>query len=140
MPETNVYFVRHAEPDLSNHDDLTRALTDKGMRDRLLVTAYLAERHIDAVYSSPFRRAYDTVADFAENAAIQVQNTTAPMPMRVYRIVQYVLAFAMLLLVLIDTLTADMRTPIMILGGLLVASLIAAEVITQIQFKNAKTE
>ena len=40
MPETNVYFVRHAEPDLSNHDDLTRARTDKGMRDRLLVTAY----------------------------------------------------------------------------------------------------
>ena len=77
---------------------------------------------------------------FPENAAIPVQNTTAPMPMRVYRIVQYVLAFAMLLLVLIDTLTADMRTPIMILGGLLVASLIAEEVITQIQFKNAKTE
>lgn len=140
MPETNVYFVRHAEPDLPNHDDLTRALTDKGMRDRLLVTAYLAERHIDAVYSSPFRRAYDTVADFAEKAAIPVQNTTVPMPMRVYRIVQYVLAFAMLLLVLIDTLTADMRTPILILGGLLVTSLIAAEVITQIQSKNAKTE
>ncbi len=62
------------------------------------------------------------------------------MPMRVYRIVQYVLAFAALLLVLIDTLTADMRTPILILGGLLVASLIAAEVITQIQSKTAKTE
>lgn len=104
------------------------------------MSPHIAERHIDAVYSSPFRRAYDTVADFAEKAAIQVQNTTAPMPMWVYRIVQYVLAFAMLLLVLIDTLTADMRTPIMILGGLLVASLIAAEVITQIQFKNAKTE
>ena len=63
------------------------------------------------------------------------------MPVRVYRIVQYVLAFTALLLVLIDTLTvADMRTPILILGGLLVASLIAAEVITQIQSKNAKTE
>lgn len=63
------------------------------------------------------------------------------MPMRVYRIVQYVLAFAALLLVLIDTLTtADMRTPILILGGLLVASLIVAEVITQIQSKNAKAE
>lgn len=72
MPETNVYFTRHAEPDLSNHDDLTRALTDKGMRDRLLVTAYLAERHIDAVYSSPFRRAYDTVADFAEKAGLSI--------------------------------------------------------------------
>ena len=105
------------------------------------MSPHIAERHVDAVYSSPFRRAYDTVADFAENAAIQVQNTTAPMPMWVYRIVQYVLALAALLLVLIDTLTAvDMRTPILILGGLLVASLIAAEVITQIQSKNAKTE
>ena len=69
------------------------------------------------------------------------QNTTAPMPMRVYRIVQYILAFAMLLLVLIDTLTAaDLRTPIMILGGLLIVSLTAAEILTRIQSKNAKTE
>ena len=28
MPETNVHFVCHAEPDLSNHDDLTRAFTE----------------------------------------------------------------------------------------------------------------
>lgn len=78
---------------------------------------------------------------FPENAAIPVQNTTVPMPMRVYRIVQYVLAFAMLLLVLIDTLTAaELRTPILILGGLLIVSFAAAEVITQIQSKNTKTE
>lgn len=78
---------------------------------------------------------------FPENAAIPAQNTTIPIPMQVCRIVQYVLAFAALLLVLIDTLTvADMRTPILILGGLLVASLIAAEVIMQIPSKNAKTE
>ena len=77
---------------------------------------------------------------FPENAAIPVQNTTVPMPMRVYRIVQYVLAFA-LLLVLIDTLTAaELRTPILILGGLLIVSFAAAEVITQIQSKNTKTE
>lgn len=78
---------------------------------------------------------------FPENAAIQVQNTTGPRPMRVYRIVQYILAFAALLLVLIDTLTAaELRTPILILGGLLIVSFAAAEVITQIQSKNTKTE
>ncbi len=104
------------------------------------MSPHIAERHIDAVYSSPFQRAYDTVADFAEKAAIQVQNTTVPMPMRVYRIIQYVLALAALLLVLIDTLTADMRTPIMILGGLLIVSLTAAEILTRIQSKSAKTE
>ena len=105
------------------------------------MSPHIAERHIDAVYSNPFRRAYDTVADFAEKAAIPVQNTTVPMPMRVCRIVQYVLAFAALLLVLIDTLTAvDMRTPILILGGLLIVSLTAAKILTRIQSKSAKTE
>ena len=105
------------------------------------MSPHIAERHIDVVYSSPFQRAYDTVADFAEKAAIQVQNTTVPMPMRVYRIIQYVLALAALLLVLIDTLTAvDMRTPILILGGLLIVSLTAAKILTRIQSKSAKTE
>lgn len=78
---------------------------------------------------------------FPENAAILAQNTTVPLPMRVCRIVQYVLAFAALLLVLIDTLTAaDLRTPILIFVGLLVASLIASEILTRIQSKSAKTE
>ncbi len=78
---------------------------------------------------------------FPENAAIPVQNTTVPLPMRVCRIVQYVLVFAALLLVLIDTLTAaDLRTPILILVGLLVASLIPTEILTRIQSKSAKTE
>lgn len=27
---TNVYFVRHAQPNYENHDDLTRELTEKG--------------------------------------------------------------------------------------------------------------
>lgn len=31
---TTVYFVRHAQPDLSVHDDLTRPLTEKGLQDR----------------------------------------------------------------------------------------------------------
>ena len=29
---TNIYFVRHAQPNYENHDDLTRELTEKGMR------------------------------------------------------------------------------------------------------------
>ena len=27
---TNIYFVRHAEPNYNNHDDLTRELSPKG--------------------------------------------------------------------------------------------------------------
>lgn len=30
---TNVYFVRHAEPDYTNYDDMERALTQKGMEN-----------------------------------------------------------------------------------------------------------
>ena len=62
---TNIYFVRHAEPNYNNHDDLTRELSPKGMKDRELVTAFLAEKQVDVVLSSPYKRAVDTVAHFA---------------------------------------------------------------------------
>lgn len=35
---TNVYFVRHAQPNYENHYDLTRELKEKGLQDRKLVT------------------------------------------------------------------------------------------------------
>ena len=62
---TNIYFVRHAEPNYSNHDDPTRELSPKGLRDRELVTVFLRDKHVDVVLSSPCKRAVDTVADFA---------------------------------------------------------------------------
>ena len=40
---TNVYFVRHAQPNYENHDDLTRELTEKGLQDRKLVTEFLRD-------------------------------------------------------------------------------------------------
>jgi len=62
---TNVYFVRHAEPNYNNHDDLTRELSPKGMKDRELVAEFLADKQVDIVLSSPYKRAVDTVAHFA---------------------------------------------------------------------------
>lgn len=35
---TNVYFVRHAKPDFSVQDDLTRLLTEEGINDCKKVT------------------------------------------------------------------------------------------------------
>ena len=61
-----VYFVRHAEPDFSNHNDMLRPLTPKGLQDRKLVTAFFDDKDIDVVISSPFKRAIDTVKDFAD--------------------------------------------------------------------------
>lgn len=63
---TTVYFVRHAEPNYNNHNDFTRELTDKGMKDRKLVTHFLNDKNIDIVISSPYKRAVDTVKDFAD--------------------------------------------------------------------------
>jgi 2,3-bisphosphoglycerate-dependent phosphoglycerate mutase len=53
---TTVYFVRHAEADNSVRDGRTRPLTDKGMNDCALVTAFLKDKKIDVVLSSPFKR------------------------------------------------------------------------------------
>ena len=64
---TKVYFIRHAEPNYNNHNDALRELTPKGMKDRELVTHFLADKEIDVVLSSPYKRAIDTVAHFAEN-------------------------------------------------------------------------
>jgi 2,3-bisphosphoglycerate-dependent phosphoglycerate mutase len=63
--DTAVYFIRHAQADNAVRDGRIRPLTEKGMRDRALVTAFLQDKGIDVVLSSPFKRAVDTVADFA---------------------------------------------------------------------------
>ena len=70
---TTVYFVRHAQPNYDNHDDLSRELTPKGLRDRVLVTRFLMDKRIDAVLSSPYKRAVDTVAGFAEAAHLEIE-------------------------------------------------------------------
>lgn len=70
---TTVYFVRHAEPNYDNHDDMTRELSEKGMKDRVLVTEFLRDKQIDVVLSSPFKRAVDTVRDFAEKHGFEIE-------------------------------------------------------------------
>ena len=37
---TTIYFVRHAEPNYNNHDDILRELSEKGLKDRELVTDF----------------------------------------------------------------------------------------------------
>ena len=69
---TIVYFIRHAEPNYDNHDDESRELSCKGLQDRKLVTRFLSDKHIDVVLSSPYKRAIDTVADFAGHANLEI--------------------------------------------------------------------
>ncbi|WMJ87044.1 histidine phosphatase family protein [Anaerocolumna sp. MB42-C2] len=70
---TTVYFIRHAEPDFNIHDDLLRPLTKQGHRDAKLVTAYLRDKGIHVVLSSPYLRAIDTVKDFADASGLEVK-------------------------------------------------------------------
>ena len=69
---TKIYFVRHAEPNYENHDDMSRELSNKGLKDRKLVTSFLMDKEIDIVLSSPYKRAIDTIRDFAEIRGIDI--------------------------------------------------------------------
>ena len=70
---TTVYLVRHAQPNYDNHNDEERELTEKGMKDRQLVTKYLSDKNIDVVLSSPYKRAIDTVKDFADKNLLDIK-------------------------------------------------------------------
>ena len=62
---TKIYFVRHAQPEHAWEDDRTRPLTGEGRRDSAIVFEFLKDKHIDAFYSSPYKRSIDTIADSA---------------------------------------------------------------------------
>ena len=63
---TKIYFVRHAQPEHAWEDDRTRPLTGEGGRDSAIVFEFLKDKHIDAFYSSPYKRSVDTIADSAD--------------------------------------------------------------------------
>ena len=59
--------------DLHNaHDDISRPLTAKGLLDRSLVSDYLNNVEVSAVFSSPYKRAYDTVAELALRKGLDI--------------------------------------------------------------------
>lgn len=73
MAITNVYFVRHAEPNYENHNDLLRELTPKGMSDRTLVTKFLSDKQISVLLSSPYKRSVDTIQEFADRSGLSIE-------------------------------------------------------------------
>lgn len=70
---TTVFFIRHAEPNYSNHDDAQRELTEKGLADRKLVTKFLSDKSIDVVFSSPYKRSVDTIKDFTDRYGMEIE-------------------------------------------------------------------
>lgn len=63
---TQIYFIRHAEPDYSVHDDATRPLTRKGLEGARRIQAFFSCIPVDAFYSSPYRRSIDTIKGTAD--------------------------------------------------------------------------
>lgn len=55
-----------------NHDDMSRELTEKGIADSKLVAQFLADKNVDIVFSSPYKRAVDTIRDFAESSGLEI--------------------------------------------------------------------
>ncbi len=70
---TTVYFVRHAKPDTTVHDDRIRPLTAEGLEDSKKVTELLNDRHIDVLMSSPYKRSMDTVAGLSEALDMEIE-------------------------------------------------------------------
>lgn len=71
MP-TNVYFVRHAHSTYTP-DEMGRPLSNKGFADAKIVTELLKNEGIDVVYSSPYKRAIQTVDGIANYLNREVQ-------------------------------------------------------------------
>lgn len=69
----DIYFVRHAESDISVHDDFHRPLTPKGNMDSILVTNYLKNKDINYIFSSPYVRAVETISHLADDLNISIK-------------------------------------------------------------------
>lgn len=50
-----------------------RPLSEKGIEDTKKVTNTLIDKNITSIYSSPFKRAVDTIKDFAENIGLEIE-------------------------------------------------------------------
>lgn len=71
--KTTIFFVRHAQPDVSIHDDLSRPLTAKGAVDCERVTAFLKDKKIEIALSSPYKRSIDTILPFVNSVGLQIE-------------------------------------------------------------------
>ncbi len=80
MPNLNspltLLLIRHAEsmaPNISGFDEYTRPLTAKGFRDAQKLCEALSSARIDAVYSSPYLRARQTIEPIAQARHLSIE-------------------------------------------------------------------
>lgn len=68
------YLIRHAEPVVGSDGRPTAdaPLSEKGRRDAANLVKRLGDVEIEAIYSSPFRRARETVRPLAQSRDLQI--------------------------------------------------------------------
>ncbi|PFA63911.1 histidine phosphatase family protein [Bacillus sp. AFS015802] len=65
-----IYIVRHAK---AEGQPFHAPLTEDGERQAVQLAAFLENRSIQAIYSSPFVRALDTIKPFADRSGLTIQ-------------------------------------------------------------------
>ena len=70
---TNIYFVRHAQPQYSCEDASLRPLTEEGMKDTAKVVEALKDIRLDCAISSPYKRSCDTIKQTAEEHGLVIE-------------------------------------------------------------------
>lgn len=68
---TNVYFVRHAASTYTP-EEITRPLSEKGIKDAERVTRLLSKEVITHVISSPYKRALQTIKGTADHFGFNI--------------------------------------------------------------------
>ena len=69
---TTVYLIRHAESDRSFRKGSIRPLTEKGREDAEKLVGVFRDIEIDRIYSSPYKRALDTVSPLADSRGLGI--------------------------------------------------------------------
>ena len=70
---TNIYFVRHAQPQYSCEDASLRPLTEEGIKDTAKVVEAMKDIHLDYAVSSPYKRSYDTIKGAADDHGLKIE-------------------------------------------------------------------
>lgn len=70
---TNLYFVRHSQPDEGWENDRTRPLTPEGSADSEKVTDFFRNICVKSFLSSPYRRSIDTIQGTAHDHQMDIE-------------------------------------------------------------------
>ncbi len=70
---TEVYVLRHAEAEGGEFSNKERPLSRKGEKQARKLVSHLIPLKCSAIYTSPFRRAINTVEPFSQTSGVEIQ-------------------------------------------------------------------